>query len=56
MACSPSRARSISTAGVGRPGVELFLERLADTYPTILAFEDMQWADASLLDFVEYLR
>jgi class 3 adenylate cyclase len=33
----------------------LFFERLADTYPTILAFEDMQWADESLLDFVEYL-
>ena len=33
----------------------LFFERLADVYPTILAFEDMQWADASLLDFVEYL-
>jgi predicted ATPase/class 3 adenylate cyclase len=33
----------------------LFFERLADTYPTILTFEDMQWADASLLDFVEYL-
>ncbi|HET9114966.1 MAG TPA: adenylate/guanylate cyclase domain-containing protein [Gaiellaceae bacterium] len=33
----------------------VFFERLADTYPTILAFEDMQWADASLLDFVEYL-
>ena len=25
------------------------------TYPTVLAFEDMQWADESLLDFVEYL-
>jgi class 3 adenylate cyclase/tetratricopeptide (TPR) repeat protein len=33
----------------------LFFERLADTNPTVLAFEDMQWADASLLDFVEYL-
>ena len=33
----------------------LFFERLAEQYPTILAFEDMQWADASLLDFVEYL-
>jgi class 3 adenylate cyclase/tetratricopeptide (TPR) repeat protein len=33
----------------------LFFERLAETYPTVLAFEDMQWADASLLDFVEYL-
>ena len=25
------------------------------TTQTVLAFEDMQWADASLLDFVEYL-
>ncbi len=33
----------------------LFFERLADVYPTVLSFEDMQWADASLLDFVEYL-
>jgi len=33
----------------------LFLERLADVYPTVLAFEDMQWADAALLDFIEYL-
>ncbi|MDX6508045.1 MAG: hypothetical protein QOG06_2689 [Gaiellaceae bacterium] len=33
----------------------LFFERLADGYPTVLTFEDMQWADASLLDFVEYL-
>ncbi|HUH14725.1 MAG TPA: adenylate/guanylate cyclase domain-containing protein [Gaiellaceae bacterium] len=33
----------------------LFFERLAETYATVLAFEDMQWADASLLDFVEYL-
>ncbi len=33
----------------------LFFERLADTYPTVLVFEDLQWADASLLDFIEYL-
>jgi len=33
----------------------LFFERLSETNPTVLAFEDMQWADASLLDFVEYL-
>jgi predicted ATPase/class 3 adenylate cyclase len=33
----------------------LFFERLSESYPTVLAFEDMQWADASLLDFVEYL-
>ena len=33
----------------------LFFERLAEAYPTVLAFEDMQWADSSLLDFIEYL-
>ena len=33
----------------------LFFERLADANPTVLAFEDMHWADTSLLDFIEYL-
>ena len=33
----------------------IFFERLAATYPTALVFEDMQWADASLLDFIDYL-
>src|SRR5690242_13701860 len=33
----------------------VFFERLADVYPTVLAFEDMQWADALLLDFIEHL-
>jgi class 3 adenylate cyclase/tetratricopeptide (TPR) repeat protein len=33
----------------------LFFERLAETYPTVLVFEDLQWGDASLLEFVEYL-
>jgi len=33
----------------------LFFERLSEVYPTVLAFEDMQWADSSLLDFIEYL-
>jgi class 3 adenylate cyclase/tetratricopeptide (TPR) repeat protein len=33
----------------------LFFERLADVNPVLLVFEDLQWADASLLDFVEYL-
>src|SRR5262249_3598881 len=33
----------------------LFFERMAEAYPTVLIFEDMQWADPSLLDFVEYL-
>jgi len=33
----------------------LFFERMADARPVVLSFEDMQWADSSLLDFVEYL-
>jgi class 3 adenylate cyclase/tetratricopeptide (TPR) repeat protein len=33
----------------------IFFERLADTAPTILLFEDLHWADDALLDYVEYL-
>jgi class 3 adenylate cyclase/tetratricopeptide (TPR) repeat protein len=33
----------------------LFFELLADEAPTVLVFEDLHWADAGLLDFVEYL-
>ena len=33
----------------------LFFERLADSQTVLLLFEDLQWADASMLDFVEYL-
>jgi class 3 adenylate cyclase len=32
-----------------------FFERLADEAPTVLVFEDLQWADAGLLDFIEHL-
>ncbi len=33
----------------------LFFERLAEKGPVLLVFEDLQWADTGLLDFVEYL-
>jgi class 3 adenylate cyclase/tetratricopeptide (TPR) repeat protein len=33
----------------------ILFERLAERSPTVLVFEDMQWADAGLLDFLEYL-
>ena len=36
-------------------GWRLFFERLAGVNPVILAFEDLQWADSGLLDFVDYL-
>ncbi len=32
-----------------------FLERLAELRPLVLVFEDLHWADASLLDFVDEL-
>ena len=36
-------------------GWRLFFERMASTNPVILAFEDLQWADSGLLDFIDYL-
>jgi predicted ATPase/class 3 adenylate cyclase len=33
----------------------LFFERLSDVHPVVMVFEDIQWADAGLLDFLEYL-
>jgi class 3 adenylate cyclase/tetratricopeptide (TPR) repeat protein len=36
-------------------GWRLFFERMAETNPVILAFEDLQWADSGLLDFIDYL-
>ncbi len=32
-----------------------FFERLAAKHLTVLLFEDLQWADSGLLDFIEYL-
>ncbi len=46
-------------AGRDREGLfaawRLFYERLADEMPTVMVFEDLQWADAALIDFIEYL-
>ncbi len=36
-------------------GWRLFFERLTDSVPVVLAFEDLQWADSGLLDFIDYL-
>ena len=36
-------------------GWRLFFERMAESAPVILVFEDLQWADSGLLDFVDYL-
>ena len=36
-------------------GWRLFFERMAENSPVMLAFEDLQWADSGLLDFIDYL-
>src|SRR5205807_9223339 len=36
-------------------GWRLFFERLADSDPVLMVFEDLQWADPSLLEFIDYL-
>ena len=36
-------------------GLATFLRAARRRLPEVLVFEDMQWADASLLDFIEYL-
>jgi class 3 adenylate cyclase/tetratricopeptide (TPR) repeat protein len=36
-------------------GWRLFFERIADTEPVVMVFEDLQWADSGLLDFIDYL-
>jgi class 3 adenylate cyclase/tetratricopeptide (TPR) repeat protein len=53
-----------SLIGTDEPGLareelfaswRLFFERLSEHHPVVLIFEDMQWADDGLLDFVEQL-
>jgi predicted ATPase/class 3 adenylate cyclase len=36
-------------------GWRLFFERLAEQNPILMVFEDLQWADPSLLEFLDYL-
>jgi class 3 adenylate cyclase/tetratricopeptide (TPR) repeat protein len=49
----------VAEPGLGRAelfaGWRLFLERLAEHLPVVLVFEDLQWADDGLLDFIEHL-
>jgi class 3 adenylate cyclase/tetratricopeptide (TPR) repeat protein len=47
--------RSATEAADLFSGWRLFFERMAATNPVILAFEDLQWADRGLLDFIDYL-
>jgi len=36
-------------------GWRLFFERLSESDPVIMVFEDVQWADPSLLEFIDHL-
>ena len=57
------RLAQLLGVGDGEPGDRedlfaawrLFFERLSDSNPVVMLFEDLQWADASLLDFIGYL-
>ena len=35
--------------------LRLFFERMAESGPVLLLFEDLQWADTALVEFVDYL-
>ncbi|HEX5039175.1 MAG TPA: adenylate/guanylate cyclase domain-containing protein [Candidatus Limnocylindria bacterium] len=37
------------------PAWQTFFERIAERGTTVLVFEDLQWADAGLLDFIDHL-
>jgi class 3 adenylate cyclase/predicted ATPase len=36
-------------------GWRLFFERMSEDAPVVLVFEDLQWADSGLLEFIDYL-
>ncbi len=36
-------------------GWRLFFERMSELAPVVLVFEDLQWADSGLLEFIDYL-
>jgi class 3 adenylate cyclase/tetratricopeptide (TPR) repeat protein len=47
--------RAAGEAGDLFAGWRLFFERMADSAPVVLAFEDLHWADNGLLDFIDHL-
>ena len=53
--CSGSRRAWPATRRTSSPPGGILFERLAEESPTVLVFEDVQWADAGLLDFLAYL-
>ena len=48
-------AESMGASQESFPAWRAFFETLADRYPLVLVFEDLHWADESLLDFVDHV-
>ena len=55
LTCCASRSAPDADRADLFSGWRLFFERMAGTEPVVLAFEDLQWADSGLLDFIDYL-
>ena len=57
LGCSTSSTDGAHRAGQGGPlsAWRLFVERMAEQNPVVMVFEDIHWADAALLEFVEAL-
>ena len=55
----PSSSGSAERGQADRAGLfsawRTWVERLGDARPTVMVFEDIQWADQGLLDFIEHL-
>ena len=55
----PLVAIGAATDGAGQAeafaGWRMFVEAIADDSPTVIVFEDLHWAEASLLDFIDSL-
>ena len=53
--CSGCRPRQVLAREELFSGWRLFFERLAEYLPVVMVIEDLQWADAGMVDFLDHL-